>query len=233
MARLDSRNLKGLIVAVLAAWFLWETPLVYPVRLFSTMCHESGHALAALATGGRVGSIQVAPNTAGLTTTAGGFPLAVVSGGYLGSVFFGCGIIMLASDRRFSRYVLESLGALFLVLTVCYARDSFTALYGLATGIALWKIGRTASAETEFYIAQTLGVLTASMALMDIRTLLPGAGILVGVGGAPGVTDAQQLARMTHIPATFWALLWAAISLGAVFWVLRRSLDRRAGSMEI
>ncbi|MBI3893759.1 MAG: M50 family metallopeptidase [Candidatus Wallbacteria bacterium] len=227
MTNLDSRNLRGLLVAVLLSWFLWDTPFIYPVRLFATMCHESGHALAALATGGRVFSIQIAPNTAGVTLTQGGWPLAVVSGGYLGSVVFGCGIILLASHRRASVYVLECLGALFLGLTALYARDGFTVLYGLTAGFLLWRIGRTAQPDTEFYVAQTLGVITAAMALMDIRTLLPGAGLLVGVNGAPGTTDAQALAQMTHLPALFWALLWAALSVGATVWVLRQSLGRR------
>ncbi|PJF25379.1 MAG: hypothetical protein CUN53_13085, partial [Phototrophicales bacterium] len=78
MTRLPFRRraliLSGLALA--AALILWNTPaldpLVYPFRLFVTFVHETGHGLAALATGGRFLGFQVFENGAGVALTAGG-----------------------------------------------------------------------------------------------------------------------------------------------------------------
>lgn len=227
MNQLDKRNLGGLLVAVAVSWFLWDSALLYPVRLFATFCHEAGHALATMFTGGHVLYLKIGSNGAGEVVHYGGWRFLIASGGYLGSVFFGCMILLLSANRRVSHLVLEGLGVMMVLLTMLYGRDLFTLAYGLLAGAALFAIGRNAGVQLEFFLAQTLGVLTASMALMDIRTLLMPTGLLVGVSGGPVMTDAQQLAMATWIPAPIWAVLWAGISCVAILAVLRVTLSRQ------
>ncbi len=50
--------LAGMFVVV---WVLWDTPIVYPIKIFVVTLHELGHAMATLLTGGEVLSIQLFP----------------------------------------------------------------------------------------------------------------------------------------------------------------------------
>ena len=35
-----------------ALWFLWDTSIVYPLKIFVVLLHEISHAIASVATGG-------------------------------------------------------------------------------------------------------------------------------------------------------------------------------------
>jgi hypothetical protein len=67
--QIDVRAVLILAVLFIAVWVGWDTPLVYPIKIFVVFLHELGHALAALLTGGQVVSIQIFPDESGLTTT--------------------------------------------------------------------------------------------------------------------------------------------------------------------
>src|ERR1043166_5453147 len=85
----DTRKLLLLATAVtMALWFVpYSNILLYPLRLFVTFIHESGHALAALISGGSVDSLTVFPNGEGVTYTRGNpvWSWRTLSGGYLGT----------------------------------------------------------------------------------------------------------------------------------------------------
>jgi hypothetical protein len=48
------RLLLGIAAFYIALWFLWYTPVIFPLKIFVVLLHEISHALAALATGGTV-----------------------------------------------------------------------------------------------------------------------------------------------------------------------------------
>ena len=56
--RIDFKALLILAVLFAATWLLWDTPLMYPIKIFVVMLHELGHALAAPLTGGQVVGIR-------------------------------------------------------------------------------------------------------------------------------------------------------------------------------
>src|SRR5579883_3155868 len=93
-----------LALATLATLVLWWAPysnvILYPIRLFVTFVHESGHALMAIATGGSVESLTVRSNGSGVTMTLGGIPWLVLSGGYLGSTVFGALLLQVGRISR-------------------------------------------------------------------------------------------------------------------------------------
>ena len=92
-------------VAILAGvLLLWNTWIVYPLRLLVVFFHELSHGLAAIVTGGRVIEIQLDPREGGLAVTQGGSPLLIASAGYLGSLIIG-GTTLLAPGLLFNAAV--------------------------------------------------------------------------------------------------------------------------------
>ena len=48
------------------AWWRWDAPELYPLRILVTLLHEFGHGLAALASGGSIEKITVDPGAGGV-----------------------------------------------------------------------------------------------------------------------------------------------------------------------
>lgn len=196
--------------------------LAYPLRLLTTSLHEIGHALAALLTGGQVLRIEIQPDASGVTWSAGGWRLAVTSAGYVGSTIFGCVLLVLAQRGERHRALLTGLLLFFGFFTLMYARNWLALLVGAVLLVLLVIALRSDAAGSPFmYFALDLVALSScAYALQDFVNLLR---VSWGTAVASGVTDAQAMAELTHIPATVWALGWGLFSL-SVAWMSLRSV---------
>ena len=79
-----------------ALWFMWDTPVVYPLKIFVVLLHEVSHAVAAVATGGHVDRIVLDPYQGGAAYVTGGNAFITLSAGYLGSLAWGVLLILAA-----------------------------------------------------------------------------------------------------------------------------------------
>lgn len=220
-------ELKALLilsVLFVAVWLLWDTPIVYPIKIFVVFLHELGHALAALLTGGQVISIQIFPDEGGLTTTRGGWPFVILSAGYVGSLLFGGVLLYLSSRCIWTRRLLIVLGALLALSTLLFFRNFFAAVYGLVVAVALFFSAYRLPADVNFYLLRFIAVASCLYALLDIRSDL----FTPAPAGSSVVTDAVALSQLTAIPAIVWSVLWLMISLLALGYLLKASLRRAA-----
>ena len=211
-----SINFKKLIVLglLLAIVFIfWNSIILYPFRLLVVLIHECGHAIATIATGGRVLEIRINPNEGGVAITQGGIRWIVLSAGYLGSAIFGVLILYLSLFRNVRRYILKGLGVIILLVILFYVRDLFTLGYSLVTALVLIFIGIKSNATLELYLLQFLGITSSLYALFDIRS------DLLHLSPNP-MSDASQLAQITFIPALIWGILWAILSVFLIYKVL-------------
>lgn len=76
----------GYSLFFVALWLLWNTPIVYPVKIFVVLLHEISHAAVAVATGGSIQSIEINPLEGGACYCPGGNAFLTLSAGYLGSL---------------------------------------------------------------------------------------------------------------------------------------------------
>ena len=79
----------GFLVYFGVLWSLWDTALIYPLKIFVVFLHEVSHAMAAVATGGSVERILLDPHQGGAAYTVGGNGFLTLSAGYLGSLLWG------------------------------------------------------------------------------------------------------------------------------------------------
>jgi len=242
-------NRKLLLMATLIAFGLWFVPysdyLLYPLRLFVTFIHESGHAMAALLTGGGVESLHVAPGGSGVTWTRGGLSWVVLSGGYVGSTVFGALLLQTGRLTRWQnagRSTLYAAAFYILGVTVLWAHnpfnnpsnsftgggsfsaDFFTPLAGLCLFFLLFALARLSSPRVAGFLAAFLAVQCSLNALVDLRTLL-----YITTNNL-GDNDAVFMSRSYLLPPTFWALLWASISLAVIvvsLWSYNRSISKQ------
>ncbi len=232
----SSHRRRTLILALLAialALIAWNLPaldfLMYPLRLFVTFVHESGHGLAALLTGGDFRSLTVMADGSGVAMTAGGARALILPAGYLGAALFGAGLFILANTVRRARLVSAGLAVLLAALTLLYTPLLSTGwLVGLAFAAVIGLLAWKAHAEVNRLVLMALAVLVGLNAVLDLTTLVNHSGL--ALGGVRNDAAAFSAEIFPLIPGALWALLWAAIAIallaGAAWATLVRPLRR-------
>lgn len=219
---------KHLAIATLATVALWFVPysnyILYPLRLFITFIHESGHALASVLIGGKVDALQVFSNGEGLTFSQ--IPPAlgwvVSSAGYLGTALFGAitlHIGRMRSLRSPGRAALYVMAAAVWCITALWGFHPLSAPFTIAAGVALgailFALAKYLPAKAADFATAFLAIQCSLNALGDIRILL----YLTANGHDHN--DAANMAKATGLPATFWAGAWALAAIAMLFASLR------------
>ncbi|HSW29611.1 MAG TPA: M50 family metallopeptidase [Longimicrobiales bacterium] len=210
------RFLAGFAVYFGALWLLWDTVLVYPLKIFVVLLHEVSHAAAAVATGGAVERITLDPNQGGATYTLGGSRFVTLSAGYLGSLAWGSLMVVAARGRRIHPDLVNGIiGGLVVALTAFFVRNLFGIAFGVLFGAALVLASRKLSLAGNRSLLLTLGMTSSLYAILDIKS---------DVLDRPHLpSDAHMLAELTGIPTLVWGLLWIGLALWVTFLLLRRA----------
>lgn len=214
------RFLAGFTAYFIALWLLWNTPVIYPLKVFVVLLHEISHGVAAIATGGSIRRILLDMNEGGACYCPGGNAFLTLSAGYLGSLAWGVLLLLIATGRpRRHRVTLMTVGVILLVMTVLYVRTIFGILFGAAAGLALvWSAKRLAPPVNQA-ILSVLGLTSCLYAILDIKS---------DIIDRPGLqSDAAMLEELTAVPTVVWGILWIAVAL-IVSGLLLRRIYRRA-----
>jgi hypothetical protein len=182
-----------------------------------TIAHEGGHALFALLTGRRLNSITLHSDTSGLTVSSGkpyglGMILTAMAG-YPAPPLLGLGFAALLGSERITLMLWTTIVLLAAVLI------KVRNIYGLLTVFGLGAIVFAVS----WFGTDTLQAGFAYLGAWFL--LLAGARPVIELqrgrrrrwnnpGGAD--SDADQLARLTHLPGLLWVLIFGAIAVAAL-----------------
>ncbi len=204
---MNRMNFAAVIIMVLAAYALWNTPLLYPVKLFVVVLHEMSHGLAALLCGGKIVEIQIDPRIGGLCTFIIPQSLAcsvfVAASGYLGSIFWGAVILVVAARTRYDRYIALVIGAVVLLLTILFIREPFGILFCLLFSALMFASFRFLPDSANDILIKFLGMASCLYAIVDIKEDLIDRS---GIG-----SDADRIAQLLGAPA------WMSIAIGVIW----------------
>ena len=200
-------------------WYLWDTPAVYPLKVFVVLLHEISHAMIAVATGGTIERIVLDPNQGGACYCLGGNAFLTLSAGYLGSLAWGALLISAGQMKRInSRLVTGAVGLLVVGLTLAYVRSTFGFWFGLAFGSVLFLGALRLSAAVNQGILLTLGLTSCLYAILDIKS---------DVLDRPELrSDAAMLGELTGIHTVVWGGLWITVAVLASAWLFQWSYRR-------
>ena len=205
-AKRKLKFLAGFSLYFVALWLLWNTPAIYPLKIFVVMLHEISHGIASLATGGTIDRIVLDPYQGGACYCGGGNAFITLSAGYLGSLFWGVVLLAATGVRRVPNQLLVFLvGALVFLLTALYVRNGFGLLFGLAFGTTLMAAGRKLGAGASRVLLTALGLTSCLYAILDIKS---------DVLDRPELrSDAAMLAELTGVPTMTWGVVWIAVAV--------------------
>ncbi len=192
-------------LAVVVPHTLWRV-----ARNAITIAHEGGHGLVALLTGRTLTGIQLHSDTSGLTVSRGKpYGLGMIltaAAGYTAPPLLGLGGAALLATGRIT-LLLWAATALLLAMLVMI-RNAYGVLTVVLTGgtflLVSWLAGSQVQAAFAYAVVWflLLGGVRPAFELQAKRSR----------GGA-GDSDADQLARLTHVPAGLWLFLFHAVSL--------------------
>jgi hypothetical protein len=200
-------------------WLLWDTPVVYPLKIFVVLLHEASHALAVVSTGGTLERITLSPYEGGATYFHGGNALLSLSAGYLGSLLWGGLMFTAARNRRVrAEWVNGCIGVAVILLTAFFVRSSFGLVFGIVFGVAMVAASRRVGRSWNRRLLLTLGLTSALYAILDIKS---------DVLDRPELeSDAHMLAELTGVgTATTWGILWITIAVTFAGWLMLRAWD--------
>ncbi|ACL76325.1 M50 family metallopeptidase [Ruminiclostridium cellulolyticum] len=212
---------------------LWNTFLVKPIKLFTVFMHELGHAFMAIATGSGITELKIYFNESGHIMSlpkSWWSSFFIANGGYLGSVLFAI-LILVLKNTRFRKYIIGVIAIIFLAFTFKYSGIvSFTMLYSVIFAVFALILYMIQNETLNEWVIEIIGIGSVTYAIYDtlVDTVIIQLGYQFGffrIGSMP-VTDAVSLARLTHIPAIVWGLIWVGISIFAVYSVFLKNKSR-------
>ncbi|MFI1028183.1 M50 family metallopeptidase [Streptomyces sp. NPDC020951] len=195
-------------LAVVVPHSLWRVS-----RNAITIAHEGGHGLIALLTGRQLTGIRLHSDTSGLTVSRGkphglGMILTAAAG-YTAPPLLGLGGASLLGAGRIT--LLLWLATALLVAMLVMIRNAYGALTVVLSGgtflLVSWLAGPQVQAAFAYAVVWflLLGGVRPAFELQMKRSR----------GGA-GDSDADQLSRLTHVPAALWLFLFHTVSLCAL-----------------
>ncbi len=218
--RINWRMAGILALLALGITLLWNTPVVYPLKILVVFFHELSHGLMARLTGGRIIQIQLSAFEGGLCITEGGNRFLTLSAGYIGSLLWGGVILLLAARTRWQRGLVLGLGMLAVAVGLLYVRPllGFGFVYICFAGALLMFSAIRAGAGFNKYLLKTIGLTSMLYAPLDILSDT--------IFGSHLPSDAQMLAQLTGIPTVVHGVVWIAISLVCGFMLLVAACQR-------
>jgi len=191
-----------------------------------TIAHEGGHALVSLLSGRKLDGIRLHSDSSGVTYSRGrptgpGLVLTAAAG-YVMPSLLGAGAAALLAERHLTAMLWLAL--VLLAATFLAIRNVFGAVAVLATAAAVFVVSYYAPAAVQAgfaYLAVWFLLFGGVRPVLELaRSEYRGRGR--GRSAARGSrvwargSDADQLARMTGVPAGLWVALFALVALAAL-----------------
>ncbi len=201
-----------LAVAFVAVLF-WNSVVIYPVKLFVVALHEISHAIVTIFTGGSVIGMDVNSGLYGTVNSEGGNEFLIASSGYIGSLIWGFFIFISADKKRLNLILSTALSVILLLFIANFFKDSVSIVILLIYVILFYAMPRYFPPAVNYWFARVLGLLSSLYVLFDIKEDLFTKEYLA--------TDADKLAIITTVPAIYWSIFWFAVTISAIFFMLK------------
>lgn len=203
-------------LALYALQALWPQLgwLAWPLLWLSTLFHELGHGLAAIAMGGEVRQLAVYADGSGVAAHAGvysGLQRAfIAAAGPLGAPIAGLALFLSLGHRLAARVLLLALGLLLALVLLLWVRNAFGVLIvGSVAALAL-LVALRAGEKLLYLITAFIAVEMSLSSLGRLDTLFSAT---ASTGGGELASDSAQIASALYLPYWFWGGLLAGASI--------------------
>ena len=219
-----------LIILIAVVIFFWNTLLVYPIKLFVVMLHEMSHGLMAISFGGKIIEIYIDSNIGGYCRYQmkpsfwGSFMTS--SAGYLGSLFWGSLILILAVKSERDKYITLAIGII--LLGLCYFVLQSGAFFGTAmtAGLGVFMLIAFRFFGPLFHDLwlKFIAIISCAYVILDIKSDL--------IDNTNIGSDADAISELIGVPSVLVGITWMVIALLNLFFVLRYIYKKQKMSLK-
>jgi hypothetical protein len=199
--------------ALIIACLFWNSPFIFPIKLFVVLLHESSHAIMTFLTGGSVTGIDVNFQIGGSCVSKDGNPALIACSGYLGSIILGGILFYSSTDQKMNRIVFNIFAVLFVIL-LAFVKGNFSIFFVLFIVLFLIASPRLLPSHAQLIVTSVLGSLSLLYAVIDMQQDLFQDGY--------HQTDAEIMSATAGLPALFWSILWMAIAFVILYFLLKK-----------
>jgi hypothetical protein len=199
----------GVVALLLIAW----RPIWKYTRQVVTIAHEGAHGLIAALVGRKLSGIRLHSDTSGVTVSrgkpTGGGMIAVLLAGYPGPALFGLAAAFVLS-RGYAVALLWGL-LLALVILLLQIRNLFGLWSVLVFGAVVFGVtwwGSTSVQTTFAHLLTWFLLLAAPRAVLELQHSRR--------RGQGRSSDADQLRRLTGVPALMWVGVFGLVTLACL-----------------
>lgn len=207
-------QLAAMLTVVFA---LWNYPVMYPLKMLVIFLHEASHAFATLLTGGEVLELSLNPQEGGHVTSRGGNGFLIASAGYLGSLFLGSLLLILALKSTADRVVVGLLGVIMLVLAALYVRAPFPLAFCIGGGVSALLSAHFLGRRFNDLLLRVIGLTCMIYVPHDIFSDTLSRSYLR--------SDARILAESYGGTTMLWGGVWLAISMVFLIFIAKVCLS--------
>ncbi len=217
----ERRAWRALLISAGVTGALYVVPfgdvLSYPLVLLSTLAHEMGHGLTAVAVGGDFESFKLYADGSGVAQWSGNpsrLDRALVSaGGLIGPAVVAALLFFLGKWAKVARVALTLIGAALILALVLLIRNFFGfAFVGLIAGLCLW-IGIKGSVRAAQIAVVFVGVQLALSVFSRGDYLFTET---ANTANGPMPSDVAQISDALFGPYWMWGGLCGAVSVGVL-----------------
>lgn len=208
-----------LVILITVVIVFWNTILVYPIKLFVVMLHEMSHGLMAVAFGGKIIAIQIDPQIGGYCQFEmepsfwGTFMTG--SAGYLGSLFWGSLILVLAVKSERDKYISLVIGIVLLGLSYFVIQSGEFFGTAMTAGLGIFMLISFKYFGSLFHDLwlKFLGITSCSYVILDIKDDL--------IDRSNIGSDADGIAELIGQSSLLVGIIWMMIAILNLFIVIR------------
>ena len=205
---------SSVLATALVALALVLVPQAWHVtRHVVTIAHEGAHGVAALLSGRRLAGIRLHSDTSGLTVSKGRRTgpgmVATAFAGYVGPALLGLGAVFLLRERH--ALAVLWLAVLLLALLLLQIRNFYGLYVVLVAGVAVVAVswwGSDAVQSLAAYTGTWFLLLAAPRPVVELQRSRR--------RGRARDSDADLLARLTHLPGLLWVGVFLVVTVGAL-----------------
>jgi len=215
-----------LIGSMLVTMLLYVIPfgrtLAYPLILLSTLVHEMGHGLTAIAVGANFKAFHMWSDGSGVAYIHGNSSriaqAIIAAGGLVGPAVMAAICFIVAKKESVARLSLTVLGVLMIIAEFLFVRNMFGWVFvGVFAGCFLWL-----AQQPRAFLAQTALVFVALQLTLSVFSRMdylftPTAQTAQGLMPS----DVSQIANALFLPYWFWGGVCALFSIAVLYFGMR------------
>ncbi|MDH7604723.1 MAG: M50 family metallopeptidase [Melioribacter sp.] len=187
------------------SFFVWDSILFFPIKLFVLLLHEISHGIIAIITGGKILALEINFNLGGKCITEDGNQFLIAFAGYPGSFFFGAALFFSTYKPKLKIFILSIIAVIVFLFAINTMNDNLLSFISIIIAFSIFAINKFAPVHIANFIFRVIGLISCVYVIYDIKEDV--------FNNNNYLSDASLIAEITGLSSTFWGLLWIFISL--------------------